>query len=69
MEEYSPCVLGPTCWDDLKTYNGKVFDTFQQACVERGLCEGDSDAREVMNKAKDTKMEVKNKYCFADSMI
>ena len=53
MEEYSLWVLGPTCWSDLKTYNGQVFDTFQQACVERGLCEGDSDAREAMNEAKD----------------
>ena len=64
MEEYSPCVLGPTCWADLKTYNGKVFDTFQQACVERGLCEGDSDAREVMNEAKDIVTGRDLRHCF-----
>ena len=64
MEEYCPWVIGPTSWDDLKTYNGQVFDTFQQACVERGLCEGDSDAREVMNEAKDITTGRDLRHCF-----
>ena len=49
-------VPGPKGFDDLKTVTladqtSKVCNTFRQACVERGLCEGDNDAREAIEEA------------------
>ena len=48
-------VPGPKSFEDLKRVpvNGEVkeFETFKQACVERGLCEGDSGPRDTMREA------------------
>ena len=49
-------VPGPTEFDDLKKVrledgSTKVCQTFKQACIERGLCEGDNDAREALKEA------------------
>ena len=48
-------VPGPKSFEDLKrvTVNGetKEFETFQLACVERGLVEGDSGARDALREA------------------
>ena len=49
-------VPGPRRFEDLKTVrledgSTKVCQTFKQACIERGLCEGDNDAREALKEA------------------
>merc|ERR1711923_185950 len=48
-------ISGPKSFEDLKkvTVDGEVkeFETFKQACVERGLCEGDSGPRDTMREA------------------
>ena len=57
-------VPGPTSWDFLKTVEERiqlddgswdtqttVCDTFYQACVLRGLCEGMNDAKEALREA------------------
>ena len=35
-------VKGPTCFDSLRTANGKVHKTFREACLELGLLENDN---------------------------
>jgi hypothetical protein len=34
-------VLNPTSFDDLKTYNGVQYSTFQESCVVRGFLDDD----------------------------
>ena len=36
-------VRGASSYADLKTYNGVVYDTFQEACLARGLLENDGE--------------------------
>ena len=36
-------VKGPTCFEDLRTVNGQICETFQQACIQLGLFEDDSE--------------------------
>lgn len=40
-------VRGPTGYDDLKTVDGTLLPTFQQACIARGLFSDDNEAYEV----------------------
>ena len=36
-------VRGPTSWEDLRTVNGVVCETFHEACIKLGLFEDDSE--------------------------
>ena len=56
METYSLRTLlnhvrGPTCYEDLKTVDGVVLDTFQEACQKLGLLEDDSEIEQGMREA------------------
>ena len=56
METYSLRILlnhvrGPTCFQDLKTVDGNVTDTFQEACQKLGLLEDDSEIELAMREA------------------
>jgi hypothetical protein len=39
-------------YKDLKTVNGKLFPTFAQACLERGLCQNDEEWHNCLEEAK-----------------
>ena len=43
-------VAGATSFDDLKTVNGVVCETFHEACIRRGLCADDRQWRETMQE-------------------
>ena len=56
METYALRVLlhhvrGPTCFDDLKTVNGVLMETFQKACQVLGLLEDDSEVQKALSEA------------------
>ena len=56
METYSLRILlnhirGPTCYDDLKTVDGVVSNTFQEACQKLGLLEDDSEIEQALREA------------------
>ena len=36
-------VKGPRSFDDLKTVDGHICDTFHEACLKRGLLEDDGE--------------------------
>lgn len=44
-------VRGPRSFVDLRTFNGTVFPTFRQACVERGLFQDDSEWESALTDA------------------
>lgn len=44
-------VKGPRSFDDLRTYNGSIYGTFQEACLARGLLEDDSEWRQCLEEA------------------
>ena len=45
-------VAGATSFQDLRTVNGNLCATFQEACVRRGLLEGDTEWEQCLNEAK-----------------
>ena len=56
METYSLRMLlhhvrGPTCFQDLRTVNGIVMNSFQEACQKLGLLEDDSEIESAMREA------------------
>lgn len=44
-------VKGPTCYDDLYTVGDIKYDTFQAACLARGLLDGDKEWHDAMTEA------------------
>ncbi|XP_035830876.1 uncharacterized protein LOC110866786 [Helianthus annuus] len=44
-------VKGPTSFDDIKTVNGRVYDTFRDACYALGLLDDDSEYIEAIKEA------------------
>lgn len=44
-------VKGPTCYDDLYTVGDTKHDTFQAACLARGLLDGDKEWQDAMIEA------------------
>ena len=44
-------VRGPTCFDDLKMVDGILCETFHEACVKRGLVEGDKHIEDSLEEA------------------
>ena len=56
METYSLRILlthvpGPTCFEDLKTVDGVVLKSFQEACQKLGLLEDDQEVQHAMREA------------------
>ncbi|XP_022019662.1 uncharacterized protein LOC110919709 [Helianthus annuus] len=43
-------IRGPTCFEDIKTVDGQVFETFKDACFARGLLDDD---KEYVNAVKE----------------
>ena len=44
-------VKGPTSFENLRTVNGQLCDTFKLACVARGLLEDDNDWIQCLHEA------------------
>ncbi|XP_022041125.1 uncharacterized protein LOC110943698 [Helianthus annuus] len=44
-------IKGPTCFEDIKTVDGQVFETFKDACFARGLLDDDKKYVNVVKEA------------------
>ena len=56
METYSLRILlhhvkGPTCFEDLKTVDGVLMSTYQEACQKLGLMEDDHEVQQALTEA------------------
>ncbi|XP_021979960.1 uncharacterized protein LOC110876088 [Helianthus annuus] len=47
-------VKGPKSFDDIKTVDGKVYDTFRDACYALGLLDDDTEYIEAIKEANET---------------
>ncbi|GBM53854.1 hypothetical protein AVEN_69297-1 [Araneus ventricosus] len=57
--------LGAVSFDDLKTADGIVCNTFQQACKMQGLLEGDQHWYDTLNEAIQTRAPLQLRLLFA----
>ena len=44
-------VRGATCYEDLRTYDGVCFKTFEEACQKRGLIKDNAHLKNALNEA------------------
>ena len=42
---------GPTSFDDLRTFDGMLYDTFKSACIARGLLDSDEQWDRALTEA------------------
>ena len=67
-------VRGPKGYDDLKTVTAqdgsvKIWDTFRQAAVALGLCEGDQDSRQALLEAMTIKFGRSLRHFFVTMVV
>ena len=57
---------GATSFDFLKTYNGQLFPSFREACLARGLLEGDEEWNRTLEEvaAVGTPKQLRQTFCF-----
>ena len=58
-------VRGPTCFEDLRTVDGVLCETYQQACEMLGLLESDNHWRSALTEAAATMNPRKMRELFA----
>ena len=62
-------VGGPTCWEDLRTVNGEVCETFQEACIKLGLFEDDSEIEKCLTEAATVKFPKQFRHLYVTLMV
>ncbi|XP_052901555.1 uncharacterized protein LOC128309213 [Anopheles moucheti] len=70
MERYCLRLLlcyrkGPTSYEDLRTVNGTVCETFQQAAIQEGLLQDDSEWDRALREAASYRMAAQLRHFFA----
>lgn len=58
-------IRGPTSFDFLKTVDGIICESFQEACLQLGFLENDQQWHETLKEATETDSPEKIRACFA----
>ncbi|KAK9280663.1 hypothetical protein L1049_014360 [Liquidambar formosana] len=58
-------VRGATCYEDIRTVNGVVHQTFKEACLELGLLDDDNEWHEALAEASiwASGLQLRNMFC------
>ncbi|XP_076930362.1 uncharacterized protein LOC143595134 [Bidens hawaiensis] len=62
-------VKGPKCFEDIRTVDGVVCETFRDACYKRGLLDDDKEYKEAIEKASHTSTRYYLRNLFATMLI
>ena len=62
-------VRGPKSFDDLKTADGHICDTFHEACLRRGLLEDDGEWEMCLQEAADIKSGSQLRHLFTTLLL
>ena len=57
-------VKGPTSYENLKTVDGEVCETFKAACIKLGLWESDDEIEKSLEEAASIKFGSALRHCF-----
>ena len=62
-------VKGPRSFEDLRTYNGIICDTFHEACLARGLLEDDGEWHQCLQDAADMQTSKQLRHLFTTILL
>lgn len=62
-------VRGPTCFDDLKRFEGRLCASYRDACLRRGLLESDAHWDNALTEAAATKMPSQMRHLFCMILV
>ena len=62
-------VPGATCFEDLRSVNGAVCQTYQEACQQRGLLQDDGEWEMTLQEATFVRMPVQIRQLFATILL
>ena len=62
-------VKGPQSFEDLKTVENEVCETYQAACIKVGLFEGDDEIEKSLREAASIKFGSALRHCFVTLMV
>ena len=62
-------VRGPTCFEDVRTYNGITYETFKDAAIARGLLQDDQECVFALNEAVACQMPCQLRKLFATLLV
>ena len=54
---------GAMSFEDLRTYNGVVYDTFKAACIAQGLYEDDDEWACALEEGQQFRQEINSDHC------
>ena len=58
-------VTGATCYQDIKTFNNIIHDTFKEACIARGILGDDNEWHLCLQEAAEIQTGVELRNLFA----
>ncbi|KAG8366715.1 hypothetical protein BUALT_Bualt17G0108200 [Buddleja alternifolia] len=62
-------VRGAQCFEDLRTFNGVVYQTFKQACSARGLLDDDNEWHGALSEAETWASSIKLRNMFSTMLM
>ncbi|KAG8366069.1 hypothetical protein BUALT_Bualt17G0037600 [Buddleja alternifolia] len=62
-------VRGAQCFEDLRTFNGIVYQTFKQACFAHGLLDDDKKWHEALAEAETWALSINLRYMFSTMLM
>jgi hypothetical protein len=62
-------VKGATSYEDIRTYNGTIYQTFKEACTARGLLTDDNEWYNAFNEAANWATSSQLRYLFVTMLL